>query len=49
MPAADVYALTSREDPFPSVVMEALDAGLPVVAFRSTTGCENLIEHTAFL
>jgi glycosyltransferase involved in cell wall biosynthesis len=29
--------------------MEALDAGLPVVAFRSTTGCENLIEAHGIL
>ena len=26
--AADVFALTSREDPYPSVVLEALSAGL---------------------
>jgi glycosyltransferase involved in cell wall biosynthesis len=31
--AADVLALTSREDPFPSVMLEALSSGLPVVAF----------------
>jgi O-antigen biosynthesis protein len=41
--AADVYALTSREDPFPSVVMEALDAGVPVVAFAGTGGFEELL------
>jgi glycosyltransferase involved in cell wall biosynthesis len=29
--AADIFALTSREDPFPSVVMEAYYAVLPVV------------------
>ena len=44
--AADVFLLTSREDPFPSVVLEAFAAGLPVVAFADTTGCEELIaEH----
>jgi glycosyltransferase involved in cell wall biosynthesis/protein-L-isoaspartate O-methyltransferase len=36
--AADVYALTSREDPFPNVVLESFDAGVPVVAFASTGG-----------
>ena len=41
--AADVFLLTSREDPFPSVVLEAFAAGLPVVAFADTTGCEELI------
>lgn len=40
---ADLYALTSREDPFPSVVLEALDAGLPIVAFEETTGSGDLI------
>jgi len=41
--AADVFLLTSREDPFPSVVLEAFAAGLPVVAFAGATGCEALI------
>lgn len=41
--AADVYALTSREDPFPSVVMESLDALTPVVAFKESGGFENLL------
>lgn len=35
---ADVYALTSREDPFPSVVLEALACGVPVVAFSGGGG-----------
>ena len=41
---ADVYALTSREDPFPSVVLEAMDASLPVVCFEGTGGCTELLE-----
>jgi glycosyltransferase involved in cell wall biosynthesis len=36
--AADVYALASREDPFPNVVLESFDAGVPVVAFAETGG-----------
>jgi glycosyltransferase involved in cell wall biosynthesis len=40
--AADVFFLSSREDPFPSVVLEALQAGLPVVAFRGSGGAEEL-------
>ena len=32
--AADVHLLTSREDPFPSVVLEAMSAGVPTVAFE---------------
>ncbi len=41
--AADVLFLSSREDPFPSTVLEAMAAGLPVVAFEDSTGCEELI------
>jgi glycosyltransferase involved in cell wall biosynthesis len=41
---SDVYALTSREDPFPSVVLESFDAGVPVVAFSSTGGAASLVE-----
>ena len=43
--AADIYALTSREDPFPSVVMEAFDALTPVVAFRDCGGFEELLKR----
>jgi glycosyltransferase involved in cell wall biosynthesis/SAM-dependent methyltransferase len=40
---ADVFALTSREDPFPSVVLDALEVGVPVVAFDGASGsCELL-------
>jgi glycosyltransferase involved in cell wall biosynthesis len=42
---ADVFALTSREDPYPSVVLEAMDCGLPVVAFAGTGGMEELIRE----
>lgn len=41
---ADVYALSSREDPFPSVVLESLAVGTPVVAFAGTGGGADLIE-----
>jgi glycosyltransferase involved in cell wall biosynthesis len=40
---ADVLALSSREDPFPSVTLEAMTHGLPCVAFRGATGQEKLI------
>ncbi len=43
---ADAFFLSSREDPFPSVVLEALTAGLPVVGFVGASGTEELIaEH----
>lgn len=41
--AADVYALTSREDPFPSVVLESLDAHVPVVSFAGVVGSEEVL------
>ena len=36
--AADIFALTSREDPFPCVVHEAMVCGLPVIAFEGAGG-----------
>jgi hypothetical protein len=36
--ASTVYALTSREDPFPTVALEALGVGVPVVAFADSGG-----------
>jgi hypothetical protein len=42
--AADVYMLTSREDPFPSSVLEAMSAGLPTVAFASSGGIPEMLE-----
>ena len=44
--AADVFALTSREDPFPTVVLEALSAGLPVVAFDRSGGIPDMLRET---
>lgn len=41
---ADVFAMTSREDPFPSVVLEAMDSGLPIVTFRDSGGAVGIIE-----
>jgi len=41
--AADAFVLTSREDPFPSVVLEALFAGLPVMAFDRSGGMPDLL------
>ena len=43
--AADVFLLTSREDPYPSTVLEALDVGLPAVAFAGATGSGLIVEE----
>ena len=45
--AADSFALTSREDPFPLVNMEAMSFGLPVIAFAGAGGAPELIEDDA--
>ena len=42
---ADVFLLTSREDPFPLVVLDALDAALPIVAFKGGGGFVELLER----
>ena len=44
--AADAFALTSREDPFPTVVLEALSAGVPVVAFDRSGGIPDMLRET---
>src|SRR5499427_5693001 len=41
---SDVYALTSREDPFPSVVLDSFHVAVPVVAFASSGGASELVE-----
>jgi glycosyltransferase involved in cell wall biosynthesis len=42
--AADVFALSSRQDNFPLTCMESLTCGTPVVAFDSS-GLSSMIEH----
>ena len=44
--AASVLLLTSREDPFPTVVLEAMHAGVPTVAFDETGGIPDLLRAT---
>ncbi len=41
--AASVYALTSREDPFPNVVLESAEVGVPVIAFQGASGAGDFI------
>jgi len=40
---ADLYLLTSREDPFPSVVLEALDVSVPVIGFEDAGGFGDIL------
>lgn len=42
---ADVLVLTSREDPYPLVVLEALEVGTPVVCFDGAGGAPELIRQ----
>jgi hypothetical protein len=42
---ADVFALTSREDPFPSVVLEAWQAGIRCFAFERSGGIPDLLNE----
>ncbi len=42
--AADVFALLSREDPFPLVCLEAAAAGKPIVCFADAGGMPEFVE-----
>lgn len=43
--AIDLLAMTSREDPFPLVVLEAAAAGKPTVCFDQAGGAPEFVEH----
>ena len=45
--ALDLFALTSREDPFPVVMLEAAACGLPIVCFAESGGATELVEDDA--
>ncbi len=47
MLAADCFALPSREDPFPIVMVEAGVMGLPVVGFQGSGGVEEFVGSDA--
>ena len=47
---ADLYLMTSREDPFPSTVLEAMDAEVPVIGFQDAGGFKDIVtEKTGIL
>lgn len=43
--AADVFVLSSREDPFPLVCLEAAQAELPIICFRDAGGMPDFVEN----
>ncbi|MDZ5460320.1 glycosyltransferase [Azohydromonas lata] len=45
--AADVFFLSSREDPFPLVVLEAAQHGVPSVCFEKATGITEFVRKDA--
>ncbi|MDP5292271.1 glycosyltransferase [Oceanimonas sp. CHS3-5] len=45
--AADVFFMSSREDPFPLVVLESAQHGVPTVCFEPATGIIAFIEQDA--
>ncbi|MBV9358881.1 MAG: glycosyltransferase [Chloroflexi bacterium] len=47
--AADVFVLTWREAPFPTILLQAMEAGLPIVAFRDAAGIDELLGEDAAL
>lgn len=42
---ADVFVLSSRLDPFPNVVIDALRANLPIVCFEGASGCAEFLKE----
>ena len=45
MAESAIYAMTSRSECFPMVLLEAMQLGLPVVAFDCPTGPRNIVQH----
>jgi len=45
--AGDIFLLSSREDPFPLVCLEAAQCGLPIVCFAEAGGMPDFVEDDA--
>ena len=39
--------MTSREDPFPLVNLEAMTNGVPVICFKDSGGSEELVDSSS--
>lgn len=47
---SDIYLMTSREDPFPSVVLESMNVAIPVIGFNNAGGFKDIVtEKTGVL
>ena len=46
--ACDCLFVSSREDPYPTVVLEAMSVGVPVVLFKGATGFDSLMATHGF-
>ena len=42
---ADIFCLTSRMDPFPNVVIDAMEANLPIACFDNTSGIAEFLKE----
>ena len=47
--ACDVLFLTSREDPYPTVVLEAMNVAVPVVVFEGATGFDAVMTDHGYV
>ncbi len=45
--AGQVFFLSSREDPYPLVALEAADAGIPIVCFADSGGMPDFVRNSA--
>jgi hypothetical protein len=45
--SGDIFLLSSREDPFPLVALEAADAGLPIICFENAGGMPRFVKDDA--
>jgi len=46
--ACDALFLTSREDPYPTVVLEAMNVGVPTILFEGATGFDSVMSDHGF-
>lgn len=46
--ACDALFLTSREDPYPTVVLEAMNVGVPTVLFKGATGFDVVMQEHGY-